>query len=112
MRRHSAVSNLGTHEDLSQERFKEIMKKEDAERSAMTGCTLGLSDKVSSKPDLLDIPCVDGADCTSPSRSNLRLYEKNAAHCDPSSPKSLEIVRMRRHSAVSNVGTHEDLKFS
>jgi len=125
--------------ELSQERFKEIMRKEEAERSArkkrveeimtrtrkkdkiqyqrdiMSGCTLGQSDKVSSKPDLLqDIPdgtdyseVVSNGDCSPPLRSNVP-----AAHCDPSSPKSLEVVRMRRYDAVINLGTHDDLKSS
>ena len=150
------VERVGVNEELFkrakleaeviQERFKEIMKKEEAERSArkkrveeimtrtrkkekiqyqrdlVSGCTLGRSDQVSSKPDLLqDIPCVDGVDysevasngdCSPPLRSNVPLCEKNAANCDPSSSKSLEIIRMRRYEAVINLGSHEDLKLS
>ena len=90
------------------------------QRDLMSGCTLGRSDKVSSKPDLLqDIPdstdyseVVSNGDGSPPLRCNVPLYEKNAAQCDPSSPKSLQIVRMRRYEAVVNLGTHEDLKLS
>ena len=128
--------------EVSQKRFIEMMKKEETERSArkkrveeimtrtrkkekinyqrdlMSGFILGRSDK----PDLLqDIPCVDGVDysevvsngdCSPPLRPNVPLYEKNAANCDPSSSKSLEMIRMRRYEAVINLGSHEDLKLS
>merc|ERR1711915_88910 len=120
---------------MGQERFKEIMKKEEVERSARKKRVEELmtrtrkkdkihyqGDLMSSKPDLLqDIPCLDGedysevtsnGDCSPPLRSNVPLYEKNAANCYQSSTKPLEIVTMRRYEAVSNLGTHEDSKVS
>ena len=88
------------------------------QRDLMSDFTLGRSDK----PDLLqDIPCIDGVDysevasngdCSPPLRSNFPLYEKNAAHCDPSSSKSSEIIRMIRYEAVINLSSHEVQKLS
>merc|ERR1711915_277116 len=119
--------------EMGQERFKEILKKEEVERSARKKRVEEIMtrtrkkdkihyqrDLMSSKPDLLqDIPCVDGedysevvsnGDCSPPLRSNVPLYEKNAANCDQSSTKYLEVVRMRRYEAVISLGTHEDSK--